>query len=131
MNIDGEPENSALQRLRESEELYARAFLQNPIPMTLTDAVSERFTEANLAFFELSGFFRSDIIGRSSEQLGLWDDRTLRTTVAAELAASGRSGPHVGGMRTATRKVVQVLVHFRLLEASSRPYVLSAFVPAL
>jgi PAS domain S-box-containing protein len=125
-----ELQDDALQRLRASEELYSRAFFLNPVGMTITDGQTQRFTAVNEAFLQLSGFWRADVIGRTSEELELWGQREVRETVTEDLVAEGASGPHDGFMRTKPGGLVACRVHFRLLTAAGAPFVLSTFVPA-
>lgn len=122
-------DEAALQSLRASEELYSRAFFLNPIGMTVTDGQTQRFTAVNEAFLHLSGFWRSDIIGRTSDELNLWVQREIRETVTNDLQNEGSSGPHSGSMRTKSGELVPVRVHFRLVTAAGAPFVLSTFVP--
>jgi PAS domain S-box-containing protein len=122
-------QDDAVQRLRASEELYSRAFFLNPVGMTVTDGQTQRFTAVNEAFLQLSGFWRADIIGRTSEELRLWAQRETRDLVRADLENGGSSGSHDGFMRTKPGDLVACRVHFRLITAAGTRFVLSTFIP--
>lgn len=116
--------------LGEWDELFARAFLLNPIPMTITNGETQRLTAANERFFQLTGYWRSDVIGQTSEALQLWPDRNERAPVGNALQTGGVAGPFTAGIRTRAGEVVPCEVSFRLLEVAGRSMVLSVLVPA-
>lgn len=119
--------NELLQELRESEELYARAFMTNPVAMSITAADSGRFTHINSAFAELVGFLRIEIIGRTSEELGFWPDRSNREDVAIRVE-EGDTYPLIPAkVRRKDGIDISVLVSFRHLPTG--PAVLSVLVP--
>ncbi|MEX0784077.1 MAG: PAS domain S-box protein [Dehalococcoidia bacterium] len=122
-------DDEALRSLRASEELYSRVFFANPVAMAITDGITQRFSAANEAFLQLCGYWRADVIGRTSEELDLWPQREVRDDVAAELRDGGASGPHDGFMRTKPGELVACRVHFRLVVTSAAPFVLSTFIP--
>lgn len=127
--MPGTDENN-VSALRRSEELYARAFLQSPLPMTLTNAETNRITAANEEFLRLVGFWRSEVIGATSEELDLWPERAARTRIADELSAGEIAGPVRGGVRAKDGTIVPCVVWFRLLKLESGHAVLTALVPA-
>lgn len=121
--------DSATLGLGEWDELFARAFLLNPIPMTITNGETQRLTAANERFFQLTGYWRSDVIGQTSESLQLWPDRNERAPIGEALQSAGVAGPFNSGIRTKDGAVVPCAISFRLLEISGRPMVLSVLVP--
>ena len=118
-----------LARLRASEELYARTFLANPVAMSLTNADTDRFTHINSAFAELVGHNRADIIGRTSEELGFWPDRSQRDGVRRRLNESDVFPIVRGAVRKKGGETVPVLCSFRLLAFNGTRCVLSILVP--
>ena len=73
-----------------SEEKFVRAFLSSPDALTLSGFEDGRFIEVNDAFEKVSGYSRAEALGRSSDELGLWEPGALER-VMAELSASGSS----------------------------------------
>lgn len=126
---EGEGDEGLLDRLRASEELYARAFMTNPIAMSITNSQTERFTHINLAFADLLGYARAEILGRTSAELSLWPDRERRPEVAAALERSGRFELQRGSVRRKGGDELHVLVAFQILPLGSVPSVLSVLVP--
>ncbi|MBC7841989.1 MAG: PAS domain S-box protein [Gemmatimonadaceae bacterium] len=64
--------------LRESEARYEAAFRLSPFRLTINRLDDGRFIEVNDAFLRDLGRDRGDVIGRTSVEMGLWADPTLR-----------------------------------------------------
>src|SRR5215469_11246288 len=65
-------------RLRESENRFSRAFRASPALMAISRLSDGKFVEANDAFVRWFGLDRDGILGRDSQELGIWvilDDR--------------------------------------------------------
>jgi PAS domain S-box-containing protein len=67
--------------IRRTEELYARAFNGTPAPTNIRKLSNGVFVEVNQAFTDALGYWRSDVVGRTAQSLGLWADRKLLTSV--------------------------------------------------
>lgn len=126
---DFTPSAETIQRLRQSEELYARAFMSNPVAMSITDSVTGRFTHINTAFAELVGYTRSEIIGKTSEQLGFWPNRRQRTRIGERIERDDEMPLAEGRIQVRGGRLVRVLVSFRLLPTAPAATVLSVLVP--
>lgn len=118
-----------LDRIRVSEELYSRAFMSNPIAMSVTDGTTHRFTHINGAFAALAGYNRADIIGRTSEDLQFWPERGTRTHIG-ERIARGDDFPLVRAeIRRKDGVLVPILVSYRMLKLNGGESVLTVMVP--
>jgi PAS domain S-box-containing protein len=126
---EAEDTDDFVDRLRKSEEIYARAFLGNPVAMSITNGMTGRFTEINSAFAALVGYSRSELIGRTSEELGLWPRRARREEIATGLLQGDELPLVAGRVRVKAGNEVAVLVGFRLLDIDRAPAVLSVLVP--
>jgi len=62
-------------RLRESEERFSKAFLANPVQLSIMRARDKKFIEVNDALVQWMGLDRDKIIGRDSVELGMWVNR--------------------------------------------------------
>jgi PAS domain S-box-containing protein len=56
----------AAQQLQKSEEMFAKAFRQGPMAITLTDAKTHCYIDVNETFEQFSGYSREELIGRSA-----------------------------------------------------------------
>ncbi|AKA81822.1 histidine kinase [Pseudomonas synxantha] len=66
------------QRLTASEEKFASLFQASPDPICVTDLDSGAFIEINPAFTQTFGFTAAEVIDKSAEQIGLWDESSKR-----------------------------------------------------
>jgi PAS domain S-box-containing protein len=76
-------EQAALQK-------FDRLFRLNPSPMAVSAIPGREFTDVNDAWLELLGYERAEVVGRSSQDLGLFVDPETQTRVGDLLQATGR-----------------------------------------
>jgi PAS domain S-box-containing protein len=76
-------EQEALQRLD-------RVFQLNPSPMAVSTIPGRAFTDVNDAWLRTVGYDRSEVIGRTSDELDLFVDPEQQRRVGDQLAATGR-----------------------------------------
>ncbi|HEY7513021.1 MAG TPA: PAS domain S-box protein, partial [Vicinamibacteria bacterium] len=60
------------ERLRASEDRFARAFRLSPASITITGLDDGRFLDVNDSFVRFIGYPRETLIGRTSVELGIW-----------------------------------------------------------
>ena len=79
----------ALERSKEnhtdSEERFRKLFRSTPIPYCVTSLAEGRFIDVNAAFEDRYGYPYSDLIGRTTAQLGFWEDPQERLQLVDEL----------------------------------------------
>jgi len=61
------------QSLAASEEKFATLFHVSPDPICVTHQDTGRFLEINSSFSQTFGWVASDVIGRTANEIGLWD----------------------------------------------------------
>ncbi|WP_025856458.1 EAL domain-containing protein [Pseudomonas sp. CHM02] len=66
------------QRLTASEEKFASLFQASPDPICVTNLDSSAFIEINPAFTQTFGWTAAEVIDKSAEQIGLWDESSKR-----------------------------------------------------
>lgn len=76
---------AAAEALRLSEERYRLAFQMNFDSIDICRLEDGRFIDVNEAFLRTTGFKREDVIGRTSFELGLWDNPTDRQKLIEEI----------------------------------------------
>jgi len=86
--------------LRESEERFRRIFENSPIPIVLASVPDGRFVAANGAASLVFGYRPDELLGRTTEEVGLWIDLEERKRYVAQLVSEGR----VDGFETTLRK---------------------------
>ncbi len=78
------------EALRESEEKFSKAFRTSPDVMSITDLESDCYLEVNDAHEKTFGFKREEVLGRSSLELGIFQDPKARQEMIEALKDSGR-----------------------------------------
>lgn len=72
--VDIDERKRTMEELRQSERRFSRTFHASPIPLCLITMDDGSFVDANRAFFRVSEYRREEVIGRSAQDLGLWDN---------------------------------------------------------
>lgn len=76
--------------LRLSEEKFAKAFQCSPVEIVIKTIEEGRYIEVNRAFERDTGFTRAESIGRTSTELGLWDNPADPAEVVESMKRNGR-----------------------------------------
>lgn len=76
--------------LRDSEEKFSKSFQASPDAVTISYVDTGKLIEVNEGFCRMSGYTREDALGRSAEELGIWEDVKQRSEMVAILRADGR-----------------------------------------
>jgi len=79
----------AVDRLRASEERFAKAFNSNPQPMSLTTLATGLYIDVNESFLAMSGYTRKEVIGHTSLELRIWKTPDARTEFIRQLNQQG------------------------------------------
>lgn len=89
----------AEQALQESEAKFATAFQCNPVSLTLVSASDGVFTDVNPAFLKNTGYTREEVLGRTSEALGIFVDSKEYARLVSQIREHGQ----IEGMEVRTR----------------------------
>ena len=111
--------------LRESENKFATVFRSSPVSLTLVSIPEGTFVDVNDAFLKSTGYSRDEVIGRTSEALGIFADGSERGKMASAL----RDRPSVYGLEVKCRvksgEIRTCLFSSGLILMGGKPYVLS------
>jgi PAS domain S-box-containing protein len=72
---------------KESEERFRKVFQASPVAICITTLAEGRLLDANEAYWKLSGYSPETSIGKSVEELGLWDSMEDRNRFISKLKA--------------------------------------------
>jgi len=70
---------------RYSEEKFENVFESCPLPFSITTLKEGRFLDVNAAFEHRYGYSRNEILGRTVQELRIWEDPTDRGLMLARL----------------------------------------------
>jgi PAS domain S-box-containing protein len=111
-------------RLRESEARFSTAFRASPVNITILRLSDKKFIEANDAFVRWLGLSRDRILGRDSEELGIWVNLDDRAKFLADLERDG-SLREVECQLRGRRGIVRTIVQSAdIIEINREPHML-------
>ena len=86
---DQTEQNQAQEALRRSEGLLSHLVATSPDVITLTEADSGRYAMVNKAFETLMGWTSAEVIGRTSQDIGIWLHPEDRDDIRAAIRRDG------------------------------------------
>jgi PAS domain S-box-containing protein len=117
-----------VEALRESADKFFKAFEKNPEVMFLATVDENRYLDVNEAFVAASGYSKDEVIGRTSLELGFWDDPREYYEIL-EIFRSGRSfHGREFRFRTKTGELLEALGSAELIEIGGKPCFLAVVI---
>ena len=114
----------AEEALRQSEERFSKAFHSSPAALSISVLEDGRLVEVNTAFSQLTGYSQSEVLGKTSLELGLWAIPDHRTTMAQTLRERGALRDLETRFRKKSGEICDVLLSLELIELRGKPCVL-------
>ncbi len=115
----------APEGLEAQDTLFSLAFRMLPEAATITRRSDGAVLDVNQAFLELSGFARQQVIGPTTQQLGLWAHPEDRSRMLAALEAKGELRDHPTRIQRADGTVRRVLLGVRAVTVGNEPCLLT------
>jgi PAS domain S-box-containing protein len=81
--------DQAKEGRRVSEEKFQRIFNSSPVAFSITTLDDGRFLEVNAAFEARYGYSRQEVLGRTVQELRIWDDPADRRLLVTQLQRGG------------------------------------------
>lgn len=97
-------------RIRRHEERFRKAFQAAPMSLHMVTAGDGRIVDANDSFFKLWGYRPEEVIGRTEQELGLWEDAGDRAEAGASVASGQSIRDRESRLRTRSGELRSVLV---------------------
>ncbi|MGE5656322.1 MAG: MASE1 domain-containing protein [Actinomycetota bacterium] len=110
--------------LRSSEERFAKAFQASPIGISLSTLTDGCFLDANDSFLRQIGWSRSEFIGHTSVELGIWVNLEDRDRLMATLQAQNAASNLELQVYTKAREIRDWLVSLEIIDLDSTPCIL-------
>lgn len=114
LSKDVSAQEAALQK-------FDRLFHDNPALMAVSRIPDRTFTDVNAAFLRTLGYSREEVLGRTSEQLGLFPDPETQRRIAEELARSGKVSDVELPVRTREGRVITGLFNGEVIDNQGIP----------
>ncbi len=114
--------------LRESEQRFATIFEKGPIPMGVLRLRDNQYIDINAAMLDLFGYTREEIIGHSSQELGMWPDPAVRQRFVEQLKTVGHVSNFEVQNRQKSGQLIDVLVSSQIVEINHEQYLIGQIV---
>ena len=108
--------------LRRSETMLSLLFATSPDLITLSELESGRLTIVNAAFTNLTGYAADEVIGRSADELDLWQELSDAGRLRQAMDTVGRIAEMPARIRTRSGKTASVLVSAARCTMDGRDY---------
>src|SRR5271166_1861806 len=106
----------AEENLKQAEERFSKAFRSNPEGFSITTLHEGRYLEANDAFLRTIGYERSEVIGKTSAELRIWEESEERSAIIAKLLDHGSVREEDVRFRTKAGKIHQIRLSAVLIQ---------------
>jgi two-component system sensor histidine kinase EvgS len=113
------------EELRKSEELFYQFFSSNPLQMGISTLPDERYKEVNPVFTKATGYSREEAIGKTSVELGLWDNDNDRLKVHSEVRANGFCRNREIVFRSRTGKRMECIINVEMVVISGERLIMT------
>jgi PAS domain S-box-containing protein len=87
--MDDTERERAKEALRLSEEKFQKAFRASPDWLVISTLEGGFYIDVNEAFLRTTGYRREEVVGRSSNELGIWADPDIRVKMVETLRQKG------------------------------------------
>jgi len=118
----------AEEALRQSEQNFVKVFRSSPAPITITRISDGYIYDANEALLRLLGYSRDEVIGRTTLELGIWNNPEERKEFVRQLQATGSVKNQESLFRARNGHLITARYDAEVVDFGGEPRVLSAFV---
>jgi PAS domain S-box-containing protein len=113
--------------LRENEEKFRKVFHSSPVAICITTLEEGRLLEANYAYWDLMGLNPETALGKSSEELKLWETPQARARFVENLKRKGSLYNPDDSFLDESGKLKQVISFYELIRIGEEERILSMF----
>lgn len=110
--------------LRESEERFSKAFQAGPGLFAISTPRNGRHVNVNEAWLSALGFKRSEVIGKTAQELNLWPSRQSRKQIVDALRKRGSLRGYEAQLRTKKGLLLDLLIDGEIIEIHGEPHLL-------
>ena len=120
--------NVAEIALRASEERFRKVFQASPVAICITTLDEGRLLDGNDAYWKMTGYDPQNSIGRSAEELEMWDDMDDRVHFVEEIKVNHSIvNANYEFVTYDTNEPRSAIVFYELMEVKDQTCVLSMF----
>ncbi len=120
--VDDTERRAAEEAVRRSEAMLSHLVATSPDVITLTDLATGRYSMVNQTFERITGYAAAEVVGRTSIELGVWQDPRARDDFVKRLREQGRVQDVVTTFVTKSGLPVQMRVSGACFAMNRREY---------
>jgi PAS domain S-box-containing protein len=113
------------QALLESEERLRTVFETFPDPVTVIQTEDGRCVDVNSAFTRLTGWTRSEVVGKVASDIDIWHNPKEREKLTAGVAQQGKIENLEAKFRLKDGNVITALMSAVLIKLKDKPHILT------
>lgn len=108
--------------LRESEDRFRLTFSSSPDAVTINRLDDGAYVDVNEAFCRITGYRRDEVLGKSSIELGIWNDPDVRQKLVKNLSEQGYSENIETQFRRKDGTLITGLMSARIITLNGVPH---------
>ena len=117
-----------LSREQEALQKFNHLFNSNPAPMAVSSLPERSFTDVNNAFLNVLGYTRSEVIGKTSAELGLFVQPDRQRHIAEQLQAHSRVDNHELKIKCKNGRILDGLFSGEVIKSQGQQYFLTVMI---
>jgi PAS domain S-box-containing protein len=110
---------------KSAEDMFNRAFFDNPCPMSISDIKTGKYLEVNTAWLETLEFRREDVINRTSIELNIFNDPAERDIIVDSIIRTGRIADFETMFISSSGKRLNGIFYGEVIDVGGRKMLLS------
>ncbi|MCU1286280.1 MAG: hybrid sensor histidine kinase/response regulator [Acidobacteriales bacterium] len=122
--VDQTSTRKAERHLHVAEEGFAKAFRLSPDALSISEVKSGRIVDVNEAYLRLMGYSRNEIIGHTTEELGMWQKPEQRRELMEKFRVEERVKDVDWNYRTKAGEIRLALLSAELITFGGEAYAL-------
>ncbi len=103
-------------------------FAASAAAIAISRVSDHRFVEVNDAFLAIFGFEREEVLGRTSQELGLWADPDRRRAVVDRVSRDRQARGQTVDIQTKSGAPGRVLASFECVQLGDEPHLVASFL---
>ncbi len=113
---------------QEASQKFNKIFNDNPALMAVSILPERRFTDVNLAFLNILGFSRDEVLGRTAMELGLFVNPNEQNQIADQLKVEGKVINTEVQIKCKDGTLLDGLFSGDIIESQGKQYALTVFI---
>lgn len=114
--------------LQNLDELFIKAFISNPCPMAISEITDGKYIEVNNALLYTLGYSRDEVIGKTTQELGIFDDISQRQEAIRKMKTDGYLRNFETLIRCKSGRIINGVFNAEFITIESKVYLLTVMI---